>query len=101
MRGELAFEDVWFAFEGERWIIRDLTCPPVSASWPRTSHGPSRVRASGRTSLVIAHRLSTIRGADRVVVLDAGQVVESGSPSELRAAGGRYARFETESERVV
>jgi len=44
----------------------------------------------GRTSFVIAHRLSTIRRADRILVLDAGIVVESGSHAELMAREGRY-----------
>lgn len=48
----------------------------------------------GRTTLVVAHRLSTIRGADRIVVLDHGRVVEIGSHDELVDAGGRYARLE-------
>ena len=49
----------------------------------------------GRTSLVIAHRLSTIERADRIVVIDAGRVVESGSHAELLAVGGLYARLHT------
>jgi ATP-binding cassette subfamily B protein/subfamily B ATP-binding cassette protein MsbA len=44
----------------------------------------------GRTSFVIAHRLSTIRGADRILVLEAGKVVEIGSHAELMARSGRY-----------
>ena len=43
-----------------------------------------------RTTLVIAHRLSTVRHADRIVVMDQGRIVESGSHDELIAAGGAY-----------
>lgn len=47
----------------------------------------------GRTSLVIAHRLATVLGADRIVVLQQGRVVEEGSHAQLAAAGGLYARL--------
>lgn len=47
----------------------------------------------GRTSFVIAHRLSTIRDADLILVMDHGDVVESGNHEELLAAGGAYAKL--------
>ncbi len=47
----------------------------------------------GRTTFVIAHRLSTVRRADRIVVLDAGRVVQEGSHEELLALGGLYKRL--------
>jgi len=47
---------------------------------------------AGRTALIIAHRLATIYQADQILVLDAGQVVESGTHAELLAKNGRYVR---------
>ena len=48
---------------------------------------------SNRTSFVIAHRLSTIRGADVILVMEDGQIVEQGSHDELLATGGAYSRL--------
>ena len=53
--------------------------------------------SAGRTTLTIAHRLSTVENADQVVVLDAGRIIERGTPAELRAAGGAFARLAAHS----
>ena len=55
---------------------------------------------AGRTSLVIAHRLSTVLNADQILVVEAGQVVESGTHGELLARDGLYAElYRTQFER--
>ena len=51
------------------------------------------VLASGRTTLVIAHRLATVRRADRIIVLDRGRVVATGTHEALVRSGGLYARL--------
>jgi subfamily B ATP-binding cassette protein MsbA len=46
-----------------------------------------------RTTFIIAHRLSTVEQADRIIVLDAGSIVESGTHQQLLALGGLYAQL--------
>jgi subfamily B ATP-binding cassette protein MsbA len=52
----------------------------------------------GRTTLIVAHRLSTIEHADRVVVMEKGQIVEQGAPTALLAQGGAYAKLHRRGE---
>ena len=58
----------------------------------RVQEALSRLLA-GRTVLVIAHRMRTVSGADKIVVLSEGRVAEQGSPKELMAQGGIFARM--------
>lgn len=52
-----------------------------------------RVLLRGRTAILIAHRLATVRDADRIIVLKDGAILEQGSPADLLAADGLYARL--------
>jgi ATP-binding cassette subfamily B protein len=55
--------------------------------------------SEGRTTIVISHRFSTVKDADRIVVLEAGRIAESGDHDQLIRLGGRYARlFETQAQ---
>ena len=53
----------------------------------------------GRTSFVIAHRLSTIRRANRIIVIENGQIAEQGTHAELLQLGGHYYRLYTQQFR--
>ena len=71
---------------------------PTAALDPKAEHALfERIRylAAGRTVLLISHRFSSVRNADRILVLDDGQLVEHGSHHELIAAEGRYAELFT------
>jgi subfamily B ATP-binding cassette protein MsbA len=71
-------------------ILDEATAALDNESERRVQHELG-VLMQGRTTLVIAHRLSTVEGADRIIVLDQGQIVESGTHQELLARGGLYA----------
>ena len=71
-------------------ILDEATSSVDTRTEVLVQHAMAALRA-GRTSFVIAHRLSTIRDADTILVMDAGQIVEQGSHTELLTAGGAYA----------
>ncbi len=71
-------------------LLDEATSTLDLASEARVTRAMGAV-AAGRTTLLIAHRLQTAQGADRIVVIDGGQVVEQGRHAELLARGGRYA----------
>ena len=73
-----------------RILILDEATSSVDIGTERRIETALRTLLAGRTAFVIAHRLSTIRGADLIVVLEHGQVVEQGSHDELMARQGLY-----------
>ncbi|MCX5940255.1 MAG: ABC transporter transmembrane domain-containing protein [Cyanobium sp. LacPavin_0818_WC50_MAG_67_9] len=73
-------------------FLDEATSALDSASEQVVQEALDRLMAN-RTTLVVAHRLSTVVNADRICVIDAGRLVESGTHAELLARGGRYAHL--------
>ena len=73
-----------------RVLILDEATSSLDLPSERLVQRALRTLLRGRTALIIAHRLSTVEIADRVLVVDAGRIVEDGAPAELRRQGGAY-----------
>jgi subfamily B ATP-binding cassette protein MsbA len=74
-------------------LILDEATSALDTESERLVQGALEHLMQGRTTLVIAHRLSTIRSADKIVVLDKGEIVESGPHDELLARRGVYRKL--------
>jgi ATP-binding cassette, subfamily B, bacterial len=85
----VAFARAWIA-NPALLILDEATSNLDAASEARITDALQRLR-SGRTTIIIAHRLTTIAQADQIAVVEDGRIVESGTPAELRARGGRFA----------
>jgi ATP-binding cassette subfamily B protein len=74
-------------------LLLDEATSALDAESERMVQAALEAAMRDRTTLVIAHRLATVQKADRIVVLDAGHIVEQGSHTELLAQGGLYAKL--------
>jgi ATP-binding cassette, subfamily B, bacterial len=74
-------------------LLLDEATSALDAESERMVQAALESAMKGRTTLVIAHRLATVQRADRIIVMEAGEIVETGTHSQLSASGGLYARL--------
>jgi ABC-type multidrug transport system fused ATPase/permease subunit len=74
-------------------IVLDEPTSQIDLETEAVIHEALERLTKNRTVILIAHRLKTVQAADRIVVMDAGRIIEEGQPRELAARGGVYARM--------
>jgi ATP-binding cassette subfamily B protein len=81
------------AFDPEVMLVLDEATANIDSETEALIQESLERLTARRTSIIIAHRLATVRGADRIIVLHHGEIVEQGSHDELLALRGRYFRL--------